>query len=692
MNDCLLQEVRFLRGVGEKRAADLSRLGVHTIADLFELFPRAYINRKQLDRISALVPDTRCAVVASIVDVNERKTRKGKKQLEVILSDDESRLMCIWFRYGKWLPDSLKAGDTLWVSGLVSHYGRMWQIVHPEYEILSDPEESGSFWAQRDVLPVYPLTGGLAMRQLRRIMLNAWEMFGDAVTETLPQSIIDENSFPDRKIALKNIHFPHWDTDTDRMKYRFIYEELFFHQTMLFRCREKTRKRPDGIAFNIHKTYTTRMKNQLPFSLTGAQKRVIREIVDDMTSPAPMLRLLQGDVGSGKTIVVLFAMLLAVENGYQAALMAPTEILAEQHLKSFRRFLAHEPELQIVLVLGGRYKGKKKQLERIAEGEVPIVIGTHSLVQKGLQFHKLGLAVIDEQHRFGVKQRSWLAEGEHHPDVLHLSATPIPRSLALTVFGDMSLSVIDELPPTRKPVKTVQVSRSRRPDVYAGLREQVRDGRQAYVVCPMVSESEKIDLLDAETLFGEISTELLPEFAVGLLHGRMKSDEKESVMKAFSSGAIRVLVSTVVIEVGIDVPSASVMVIEHAERFGLSQLHQLRGRIGRGTEEAFCTLIAYPPVSEEGRMRLETMVETTDGFKIAEKDLDIRGPGDFFGTEQSGLPAFRHANIVRDRVILMQARDDAEKFVAGTGFDADDDRTVQHYKDQYLEREKLFRY
>ncbi|MBN2460418.1 MAG: ATP-dependent DNA helicase RecG, partial [Candidatus Cloacimonetes bacterium] len=469
--------------------------------------------------------------------------------------------------------------------------------------------------------------------------------------------------------------------------------ELFYHQLMLARCQKYYHRQERGIRFRLEKTHTTRLKQSLPFTLTGAQKRVIREIVEDMTSHRQMNRLLQGDVGSGKTIITLFAMLIAVENGYQGVLMAPTEILAEQHYRNFKKLLGNQPEIRITLLKGGNYRGKKADKQMIASGEMKIVIGTHALLQKDVAFSKVGFACIDEQHRFGVEQRAFLSRKNDNPDLLYLSATPIPRSLALTVYGDLDISILDELPPGRKPIMTVWKNSDQLEELHDDIRDQIKKGRQVYIVCPLIEESAKINLRDAETTFEEISR-IFSEYRVALLHGRMNTAAKDEVMHDFKRGNIAILVSTTVIEVGIDVPNATIMVIEHAERFGLSQLHQLRGRIGRGAAESVCYLISHPPLSREARERLQTMVMTNDGFLIAEKDLELRGPGEFFGTEQSGLPAFRHANIVRDRDILHQARWQAFQIIEKDPEMASTENAIlsRIYRENYQEREKLFYY
>ena len=490
------------------------------------------------------------------------------------------------------------------------------------------------------------------------------------------------------------MHFSTIPAEIPSVRTRFVFEELFYHQLMLFRMKEKHQTFINGVEFKLYKTYTTRLKNALPFELTSAQKKVIHEIVQDMTKPIPMNRLLQGDVGSGKTIVVIFAMLIAVENEYQAILMAPTELLAEQHFQTLQNFLRYEESLKIELLKGGNYKGKSIQKDNIKSGEASIIIGTHALLQKDVEFKQVGLVVIDEQHRFGVEQRAILSQNNNRPDVLHLSATPIPRSLALTVYGDMNISIIDELPPNRKSILTKWISANKKDELWEKIRIILNQKKQVYVVCPLIEESEKMDLLDAERMYQELQEFVFSDFHLSILHGRMKTVEKDSIMKLFVAGKIDVLISTTVIEVGIDVPNATVMVIEHAERFGLSQLHQLRGRIGRGADQSYCYLVVHQPVGNIAKERLQCMVDTNDGFKVAEKDLEIRGPGDFFGTNQSGMPNFKFANIVRDQKVLLDAREIAEIIIKeDQGFEKEKYKTIRnHYKKFYKNREKWFEF
>ncbi|HVF27941.1 MAG TPA: ATP-dependent DNA helicase RecG [Pyrinomonadaceae bacterium] len=519
-------------------------------------------------------------------------------------------------------------------------------------------------------VPVYRKLGEFRTKRLREIVHDVLARLADEqIEETLPAELITRQHLVSRAEAVRRIHFPIEDAplaEYERARspahLRLIFEEFFWVALAIAVRRGERIKEPKGALIEVNDRVRERMDSILPFTLTAAQQRSLTRILDDMQSDAPMNRLLQGDVGSGKTVVALLAMLAAMENGYQSALMVPTEILAEQHARNVKRILAPTP-YRVEMLVGSLRAGEKRKLHAaLAEGEVHACIGTHAVIQEAVSFSKLGLVVIDEQHRFGVLQRAALRERGFNPDVLVMTATPIPRSLAMTVYGDLDVSVIDELPPGRTPIKTVVVGEDQRAGVYKGVEREVRSGRQVYVVYPLVEESEKMDLKDATRMFEQLRDRVFPHFQIGLLHGRMKTAEKEEAMRSFVSGATQVLVATTVVEVGVDVPNASVMVIEHAERFGLSQLHQLRGRVGRGAEKSFCVLLASDKQTSVARERLGIMEETSDGFRIAEKDLEIRGPGEVMGTRQSGVPVFRVGNLVRDIEILEEARREADYY------------------------------
>jgi ATP-dependent DNA helicase RecG len=685
--------IKFLKGIGEVRSRHLARLGVRTVLDLMEFSPRAYIQRALNAPIAEFRVGQQVAFTAQICWVDKRVTKKNQPQINIGISDGKSAMVCTWFKFYPGMEEQLKPGGMAWFSGTVSEYQNMLQLIHPDFEILDEGSET-DFWKERPVLPVYPLSGNLTQKVIRAAVLQAFSQYAQHIDENLPADILSKHHFESRKNALQVLHFTTKPEVIDRTKIRFVYEEFFYQQLMWARHNRYHKEEVHGIVFENKKLLTRRMYDTLPFQLTAAQKRVLKEIFADMTSEKQMSRLLQGDVGSGKTIVTLFAMLLAIENGYQAVLMAPTEILAEQHYANICRFLSQSDEVTVCLLKGGQYKGKKEIKEQIASGEINLIIGTHALLQEDVQYKALGFIAVDEQHRFGVEQRAKLGKREIRPDMLYLSATPIPRSLAMTVYGDLEVSVLDELPPNRKPVSTYVRNSEKLNIVYAEIRKELQKGRQAYIVCPLIEESEKLDLLDAETLFRHIKAKVFPDFTSALLHGRMKTADKNAIMHAFKQGETKILVSTTVIEVGVDVPNATVMLIEHAERFGLAQLHQLRGRVGRGAEQSFCFLIEHFPISNVGRERLATMTSTTDGFVIAEKDLELRGPGEFFGTEQSGMPRFRFANLLRDQHILKLARNDAFDLIsADFDFTKPEHQMVKHqFRILYSQKETLMLY
>jgi ATP-dependent DNA helicase RecG len=542
----------------------------------------------------------------------------------------------------------------------------------PDFEDLEADVESPEFATVHTArrVPVYRKLGPFQTKRLREINYAVLKKLDPAsIPENLPEDIVRDNHLISRATAIGEIHFPPESariSDYERFRsdahIRLIFEEFFWLSFALQLVRGERKKEPKGTVIEISDTIKKRIGAMLPFPLTGAQKRVIRTIFDDMQSGEPMNRLIQGDVGSGKTIVAFMAMYAAMENGYQAALMAPTEILAEQHYRNAQRLFA-ESGYRVGLLIGSLKAAEKRKMhEAIRTGEIQMLIGTHAIIQEGVEFENLGLAVVDEQHRFGVLQRAALKQGGRNPDVLVMTATPIPRSLAMTVYGDLDVSIIDEMPPGRTPIKTVVVGEDKRVGVYKGIEREINLGRQVYVVYPLIEESEKLDLKAATAMFEELRREF-PDRRVGLLHGKMKSAEKEEIMAGFVAGKIDILVSTTVIEVGVDVPNASVMIVEHAERFGLSQLHQLRGRVGRGAEQSYCVLLTGDKKTAVARERLGIMEETNDGFKIAEKDLEIRGQGEILGTRQSGLQLFKIANIVRDLEILEAARTEAEKYL-----------------------------
>ncbi|MCK9334175.1 MAG: ATP-dependent DNA helicase RecG [Candidatus Cloacimonetes bacterium] len=692
--DPLATSVKFIKGVGEHRARLLARLGIHSAQDVLEFFPRNYLSRLLNPTLQNLQVGDLVSLTAEISWIDVRSSSKGKKILHLGVNDSQMKLVCVWFSYPASYEKIFQPGRRIWLSGTLSEFNSQLQMNHPSFELIDDDKDvEGDFWKTRSILPIYPLTEGISQAQIRNIVLNTFEKFLPYVHESLPDDILEKYQFKGRRDALQMMHFGQHLDRIDQCRTRFVYEEFFYSQIMWARHRVHHNQNQHGILFENKKLLTRALKARLSFQLTKAQVRVIKEIFDDMCSAQQMSRLVQGDVGSGKTIVTLFAMLLAVENGFQAALMAPTEILAEQHYQNIS-ILLEGLEIPIILLKGGSYKGKAAQKEVIRTQSGQIIIGTHALIQKDVVFARLGFVAVDEQHRFGVEQRASLARHSDHPDLLYLSATPIPRSLAMTVYGDLQVSQIDEMPPQRKAVITLIRNERKLDTVFNDVHKELSLGRQAYFVCPLVEESEKLALLDAQRLHEYLSTKVFKEYKVDLMHGRMTAAIKDEIMRRFKSGEINILVSTTVIEVGVDVANASVMVIEHAERFGLAQLHQLRGRVGRGADQAYCFLIEHQPLSAMARERLATMARTNDGFLVAEKDLELRGPGELFGLEQAGMPQFHFANLIRDQHILAKARTDAFAIIKDDPFlrEGKHELVRNIYFANYIKKEELILY
>ena len=651
---------QFLKGVGPKRAETLARLGLITARDVAYHIPRRYEDVSTIQPIGSLEPGMEANVIGRVVSKGVLPTRKGLRIFQAVVRDVHGGMIEASWPGQPFLDRVIRKGDLLLLSGVVRFFhGR--QLQPREYTVLARegeeaPEESGA------VFPVYPATEGISHRQIRKLIAENLDDLLAAVREdeVWDADFLERLELPDLARALAEVHRPESVAQAEHGRRRLAFDELFFLQLLHALARHRATGRDAGITFQRRDHLVRPFYRSLPFQLTGAQRRVLQEIGDDMLSSRQMNRLLQGDVGAGKTVVALFAMLRAVENGWQAAMMAPTEILAEQHLQTLRGLLGDLP-VEVELLTGRMGAPERRRvLERIASGEAPLVVGTHALIQERVSFARLGLAVIDEQHRFGVRQRLALTEMGSHPDLLIMSATPIPRSLALTLYGDLDVSLLDERPPGRRPVRTALRGERARTAVWEFVRDQVRHGRQSYIVYPLVGESEKLELKAATEEWERLRADVFPELRVGLIHGQMAGDEKEQVMRGFGNGEIDVLVSTTVIEVGIDVPNATTMVIEHAERFGLSQLHQLRGRVGRGAEESYCILLMGTAHAAE---RLRIFAETEDGFRIAEADMRLRGQGDLFGDRQAGIPAFRFADLERDEDLLLRARERARQMV-----------------------------
>jgi len=656
----LATPLQYLKGVGPERAKLLARKQLTTVEDALFFLPIRHEDRTRLTPLRSIQVGQVVTCTGTVAGISPPPPGRARAPLVLLLRDASGYGTATLFGRG-WLMRVLQRGQRLILHGKGARFKDKITLQVQDWELVeSDDDEPIHAGA---LVPVYSSTEGLPQRALRSLMWRLVEAHAGDVAETLPEALRRRHNLPALVAAVRSVHFPEGAAPLETATRRLAYEDFLLLQLGLAILRART-TRARGIAMSPSGALVGRLRAALPWSLTGAQERAWSEIRGDMAAPYPMHRLLQGDVGSGKTIVAALAVLTAVEAGYQAAVMAPTEILAEQHFMTLRHLL--EPLGVPVTLLTSALRTRERAARRagLAAGEIGCAIGTHALVQARVEFRRLGLVVVDEQHRFGVAQRARLKAKGEHPDVLVMTATPIPRTLALTVYGDLDVSVIDELPPGRKPVVTAARTESRRPQIYAFLREQIAAGRQIYVVYPLIEESEAIDLRAATDMAAHLQRDVFPDLVVGLLHGRLSFDDKDAIMTRFKAGEIHVLVSTTVIEVGIDVANASVMLIEHAERFGLSQLHQLRGRVGRGPWKSYCILLTAGRLGEEAERRVQAMVETNDGFRIAEVDLQLRGPGEFFGTRQSGLPEFRVADLLRDAALLEDARRDAQAIIA----------------------------
>ena len=719
----LTTPVQYVKGIGPRLAEMLGAKGLHTVDDLLHYLPFRYEDRLNPKGISELRPGEMASVIAEVRTSGLFRTRR-MPIFQMTAGQGRARLKCIWFN-ATYLRDKFKPGQMVALYGKVeedSHSDAL-QLIQPQFEILGDSGEDGSTDAAEQkaadsleigrIVPIYESAGQgrLTSRWFRRIIRTALDNLTPDIPDLIPQAVRLRLSLVSPREALWNAHWPEAGESSDDLQssrtaahVRLIFEELFFLELGL-ELKRRQQKTKTGIAFSLEGRVREAIKKILPFHPTEAQKRVLKEIASDMEKPFPMRRLLQGDVGSGKTIVAFEAAIIAMENGYQVALMAPTEILAQQHYFSARRIL-EDAGYRVVLLTGSLEDDRKREIRRhIGQGNAQLVIGTHALIEQKVEFAKLGLVIVDEQHRFGVLQRfklmkkssdsedrkSVLQSGDTdrsstdnaEPDVLVMTATPIPRTLALTLYGDLDVSVLDQMPPGRGPIVTRRVSDERSAEVWDFVRKQIAGGHQAYVVYPVIEEKEESELKAAMKMYKELSKRIFPDLRVAVLHGRMEPELKDQVMRLFQRGDIDLLVSTTVIEVGVDVANATIMVVEHAERFGLAQLHQLRGRIGRGAAKSYCILMTGGKVSEEGERRLDAMVRTTDGFKIAELDLELRGPGEFFGTRQAGLPSFQVANLIRDRQLLEVAKREAAAVLAGPNPDiteAEIDKAVRHMR------------
>ncbi|MGC8839031.1 MAG: ATP-dependent DNA helicase RecG [Anaerolineae bacterium] len=654
-----------LPGISVGYAKRLQKLGVHTVRDLLFLFPRRYEDYTALRPIGQLRYGEDVTVIGNIWDVQSRQSRSGMTVITAIVADATGTIEAVWFNQ-PYLTRTLRPGRQIVLSGKVDQFLGRLRLVSPAWE----PLDKELIHTAR-LVPVYPLTKGISAKWLRRLIKTAIDFWAERIGDPLPEEVRRSAGLMDMEQALRQIHFPDNWAILEEARRRLAFDEFLIMQLRMLRLKRAWQSQP-GRALPVRPEWIERFAAALPFPLTGAQRRALEEICRDLSQPRPMSRLLQGDVGAGKTVVAAGAMLFAVANGAQAAVMAPTEILAEQHFRNLSRLFQEQEMHRVVdldrpvrlaLLTGSLTDAERGERYReLREGLVDIVIGTHALIQEGVAFHDLGLAVVDEQHRFGVAQRASLRQKGYNPHVLVMSATPIPRSLALTLYGDLDLSIIDEMPPGRREIKTYWLLPQERERAYAFIRRQVQEGRQAFIIYPLIEESEAIQAPAAVEEFQRLRTEVFPDLRLGLLHGKMSSAEKEETMLAFQRGDLDILVSTPVVEVGIDVPNATVMLIEGAERFGLAQLHQFRGRVGRGEHQSYCLLIGEP-ASQEAQERLEAIARTQDGFALAEKDLQLRGPGDFFGLRQSGMPDLRVARL-GDLKTLELARQQAERILA----------------------------
>jgi ATP-dependent DNA helicase RecG len=684
----LTTPVQYVKGIGPKLAEILATKGIATVGDLLNYLPFRYEDRLNPRGIGELRPGEMATVIGEVRNSGLFRTRR-MPIFQLTVGQGRSRLKCLWFN-ATYLQDKFKPGQLIALYGKVeedSHSGEL-QIVQPQFEMLGDSggdgadDKAATSLEVGRIVPIYESAGQgrVTARWFRRVIRTALDDLTPELAETIPAAVRERLALVSPREALWKVHWPEAGESFEDLQssrtpahIRLIFEELFFVELGL-ELKRRQQKAQTGIAFRLDDRVRQAIKKILPFHPTDAQKRVLKEIADDMQKPHPMRRLLQGDVGSGKTIIGFQAAIIAIENGYQVALMAPTEILAQQHYFSARRILENAG-YRIVLLTGSLEADRKREIRRhIAQGNAQLVIGTHALLEEKVEFAKPGLVIVDEQHRFGVLQRLKLMKksgdgsdekNPAEPDVLVMTATPIPRTLALTLYGDLDLSVLDELPPGRTPIVTRRITDDRSPEVWDFVRKQVAKGHQVYVVYPVIAENEETELKAAVKMYRELSGKVFADLKVGLLHGRLDAELKDQVMRMFQKGELQILVATTVIEVGVDVPNATVMVIEHAERFGLAQLHQLRGRIGRGAAKSYCILMTGGKVTEEGERRLDAMVRTNDGFQIAELDLELRGPGEFFGTRQAGMPSFRVANLIRDRQLLELAKREAAAVMAG---------------------------
>ena len=672
--------VSMLKGIGEQRERKLQKLGISTIEDLLTHYPREYKDRSEIVKIADLPMDEPSTFLAQVKEEGQNSRHGRLVYTRMKVYDETGSVGVLWYNQ-PYMKNSLKIGEWYLFSGkLQKKYGRK-EILSPEVERI------GENFAGGRIIPVYPTSEGISQKMLRNLMEEALSQMSGGMREELPLWLRKEYKLAERNFAIENIHFPKTEQGFYDARRRLVFEELFVLQTALFQLKNTLEDSGEGIILKKKKALLE-AEGLLPFALTNAQKRVLKEMEKDMTSGKIMNRLVQGDVGSGKTAVAMVAAYWAIRNGYQATIMAPTEVLANQHFESFQKIF--EPAgIKVVLLTGSlKVKEKREALEQVKNGEAQMIVGTHAVIQKGVEYHKLGLAITDEQHRFGVRQRSTLADKGENVHTLVMTATPIPRTLALILYGDLDISIIDELPPGRQKIDTSAVDSRYHQRIYTFIQKHVKEGRQAYVICPMIEENEKLEVQNVLDYTEELTKEL-PECRVACVHGKMKAKEKQEIMDGFAAGKIDVLVSTTVIEVGINVPNATIMLIENAERFGLAQLHQLRGRVGRGSEKSYCILVSDTK-TKVAKERMKTMTESEDGFVISEKDLKLRGPGEFFGIRQHGLPELKIADLYKDMAILKEAQSAAAELLQKDRFlEAEEHQFLKEHINGYLEGKSL---
>ena len=672
--------VSLLKGIGEQRERKLQKLGIMTIADLLTHYPREYKDRSEILKIADLPMEESSTFLAQVKEEGQNSRHGRLVYTRMKVYDETGSVGVLWYNQ-PYMKNSLKIGEWYLFSGkLQKKYGRT-EILSPEVERI------GENFAGGRIIPVYPSTEGVSQKMLRNLMEDALSQMQGGMREELPLWLRKEYKLAERNFAIENIHFPKTEQGFYDARRRLVFEELFVLQTALFQLKNTLEDSGEGIILKKKKALQE-VESLLPFALTNAQKRVLKEIEKDMSSGKIMNRLVQGDVGSGKTAVAMAAAYWAIKNGYQATIMAPTEVLANQHFESFQKIFV-PAGIKVVLLTGSlKAKEKREALEQVKSGEVQMIVGTHAVIQKGVEYQNLGLAITDEQHRFGVRQRSTLAEKGENVHTLVMTATPIPRTLALILYGDLDISIIDELPPGRQKIDTSAVDSRYHQRIYTFIQKHVKEGRQAYVICPMIEENEKLEVQNVLDYTEELIQEL-PECRVSCVHGKMKAKEKQEIMDNFAAGEIDVLVSTTVIEVGINVPNATIMLIENAERFGLAQLHQLRGRVGRGSEKSYCILVSDTK-TKVAKERMKTMTESEDGFVISEKDLKLRGPGEFFGIRQHGLPELKIADLYKDMAILKEAQSAAAELLKRDRFlEKEEHQLLKEHIDGYLEGKSL---